>query len=558
MGALFFLQILAAIVVAYLPFAGWMSVPWTGDQKVYLSTAIEMRQQHSVLIPYLFGEPSYYKPPLQYWSTLVGMKVFGYSLWGAFLPSIAVTLLAAIALWSVASRVLPKSEGGPNPSAARAAIWFIGSIGTATFGMAAQMEIYLVAVSLVAWAFALAYLDRPPRDRLSNPWALYAAFATVGVLAWVKSPLYSVLWVVGYLILLVSRREWREFRSLHFYVAGMFGTVVGASWYLAALGLDYDRFVSDYILRETINKRGGNGGAPGELWLALLGFCLPFTLLTATGIGTLVARAHRRLLGFILAATLPAAIFFTLYPYRVTTYLFVLAPFCAILAAFVEATHEKLAAALQRVTAVALSAAVAYLVWLGLRIGMASGLSLVGVTLLGVLACAAGVRAILRPRFLPWAAIVLVAWLHAVAVTLGERDLAGLRDFVTSNPHRQVAMFDDDRNIWHEVGLVSVALKRPVARLSEVESVLDALDSGHAVVVTEEQAARLIPEVHALLDSEEDGRQVVSTPWKRLEQRRHLPVLELLRAARKLELDRTFQILTLPPPGDWIMPEGGV
>jgi 4-amino-4-deoxy-L-arabinose transferase-like glycosyltransferase len=558
MGALFFLQILAAIAVAYLPFAGWMSVPWTGDQKVYLSTAIEMQQQQSVLIPYLFGEPSYYKPPLQYWSTLVGMKVFGYSLWGAFLPSVAVTLLAAIALWSVASRVLPKSEDGPSHSAARAAIWFIGSIGTATFGMAAQMEIYLVALSLLAWAFALAYLDRTPRERLRNPWSLYAAFASVGVLAWVKSPLYSVLWVFGYLILLVSRREWREFRSLHFYVAGMFGTVVGASWYLAVLGLDYDRFVSDYIMRETISKRGGNGGTPGELWLALLGFCLPFTLLALAGMATVIDRAHRRLLGFIIAAALPASVFFTVYPYRVSTYLYVLVPVGAVLAAFLESTRGALASVLKRVTAGVLSVVVAYLVWLGLRIGVSSGIALVGITLLGVLACAAGVRAIFRPRFLPWATIALVAWLHAVAVTLGERDLAGLRDFVASNPHRQVAMFDEEANIWHEVGLISVALRRPVARLSEVESVLDALDSGHAVVVTEEQAAKLIPEVHELLDSEEDGRQVVSTPWSRLEQRRHLPVQELLRAGRKLELGRTFQILTLPPPGDWIMPEGGV
>ena len=56
------------ILPAYLPFLGKMSVPLTGDQKVYLSTALEMRESGSWLIPKLFGESSYYKPPLQYWA----------------------------------------------------------------------------------------------------------------------------------------------------------------------------------------------------------------------------------------------------------------------------------------------------------------------------------------------------------------------------------------------------------------------------------------------------------------------------------------------------------
>jgi 4-amino-4-deoxy-L-arabinose transferase-like glycosyltransferase len=558
MGALFFLQIFAAIALAYLPFAGWMSVPWTGDQKVYLSTAIEMQQQQSVLIPYLFGEPSYYKPPLQYWSTLVGMKVFGYSLWGAFLPSVAVTLVAALALWSVSARLFPKVEGRTSPFAPRAALWFIGSIGTATFGMAAQMEIYLVALSLLAWAFALAYLDRNPRERLRNPWALYAAFATAGILAWVKSPLYSVLWASGYLLVLLLRREWREVRSLHFYVAGMFGTVVGASWYLAVLGLDYDRFVADYVLRETISKGGGNGGTPGELWLALLGFCLPFTLLALAGAGAALRRANRRLLVFVLVAGMPAAVFFTLYPYRVSTYLYLLAPVAALLAAFVEEVHPRLASAVERFTAVVVSLVVAYLVWLGLRIGIATGFGLVLLMIVGVMSCAAWVRAIFRPRFSVWASIVLVAWIHAMGITLGERDIAGIREFVSANRHRQVAMFDPDRNIWHEAGLLSLALGKPIDRLRDAEEVLDALDSGHAVVVSEQQASELIPAVHELLESEDDGRQVSVVPWQRFEQRRNLPLGELLHAKRKLELGRQFQILTLPPPGDWIMPEGGV
>ena len=140
MGTIFFLQVVAAWLLAYVPFAGWMSIPWTGDQKVYLSTALEMQEQKSLLVPYLFGEPSYYKPPLQYWSTLAGFRIFGNTLWGAFLPSAIAALVAALATWSIARRLLPVREDGRASSGAhRAALWFLGCIGTATFGVAAQM-----------------------------------------------------------------------------------------------------------------------------------------------------------------------------------------------------------------------------------------------------------------------------------------------------------------------------------------------------------------------------------------------------------------------------------
>lgn len=558
MGVLYFLQIVGAVTLAYLPFAGGMSVPWTGDQKVYLSTAIEMRQQHSVLIPYLFGEPSYYKPPLQYWSTLAGWKIFGFSLWGAFIPSVLAALVAALALWSVARRVMPAAPGSVEASA-RSSLWFLGSVGTATFAMSAQMEIYLVALGFLAWAFALAYLDRLPADRLKNPWALYAAWLCAGVLGWVKSPLYSAFWGTGYLLLLVFRRDWREFRSLHFYTAVIFGALVGASWYLVVLGLDRERFISDYVLRETVSKGGGNASSAGMLWVALAGFCVPFALLTLGGISTLMTRPGRRLLGFLVASGLPAALFFSLYPYRVSTYLYVIAPLAAILAASFEAQRPKVARVVSRAGFVLMALGSGYLTWLSVRIGVASGAMLAGVVVLGVFGTALWVRAAtVRPRSGLWAAVLLVAWMHLVGVALGERDIADLRGFVAANSHRSLAMYDPSRNIWHEVGLISVALQAPVARLHRPEEALEVLMAGGAVLVSDEQASRLHSELRVLLDAGADGREVRTTAWRRLESRRKLRLSALLRAREPLELSRVYQVMTLPAPSDWILPEGGV
>ena len=106
-------------------------------------------------------------------------------------------------------------------------------------------------------------------------------------------------------------------------------------------------------------------------------------------------------------------------------------------------------------------------------------------------------------------------------------------------------MVDENHNIWHEAGLISVALGRPVERLEDAEEVLDALDSGHAVVMSEEQAERIVPAVHEMLDEDEDDRRVETRTWARFEERRNLPVGELLRAQRRLELNRGFRILTI-------------
>ncbi|NDD90879.1 hypothetical protein EBZ37_02175 [bacterium] len=420
------------------------------------------------------------------------------------------------------------------------------------------MEIYLIAVGFTAWALALSYLDRSPRDRLKNSWALYAAFFAVGVLSWVKSPLYSVLWVFGYFAFLVAKQEWREFRSPHLYVALVFGTLLGASWYLAILGIDRDRFVADYIVRETLSKQGGNGGAPWQLWLSALSFSIPFVLLTFGSLFCAKLDSGRRLWFFALAAGAPAAVFFSVYPYRVNTYLYVLVPILAILAAYFEEVRPRVAALVSRIGAVTMILVTGYFVWLGLRIDLTTGWRLGAVSLVGTICVASWMGTLFRPKLGVWAAVIFVAWLHSLGVTLGERDIAGLREFVSVNSHRQLAILDPDRNIWHEVGLLSVALGKPVARISSAQDVLDVLDAGNAVILSEDQASSILPEVRKLLDDEDDGREVLSTPWNRFPTRKSLEVRQLIRAKTRLELNRKFQILTLPPPSDWMMPEGGV
>lgn len=331
-----FFTITAAILLTYLPFSGWMSVPLTGDQKVYLSTAIEMENSGSTLIPLLFGEPSYYKPPLQYWATIAGIRQWGFSLFGALLPSVLVAWIAALSIGGIATRLFPENRG----LGTRAGLWFLACLGTATYGITAQMEIYLVAINSLCWLLALMYLDRTPVERLRNPWALYLAWIVAGVGAWAKSPLYSALWGIGFWVHLAFNREWREFKNPHHWLAFVAGSVVGASWFILVLNLDGESFVSQYFLRETLNKGGGNGGTIAELWQGLLVSSLPWATLALLGAARFLKAGSRNLTGWVIGSSLPAAVFFTVYPYRISPYLYVLVPTAALLTGWIESEGE--------------------------------------------------------------------------------------------------------------------------------------------------------------------------------------------------------------------------
>ena len=550
LGWVSFFKISAAVFLVYLPFAGWMSIPLTGDQKVYLSTALEMESSGSTLIPVLFGEPSYYKPPLQYWATIASIRQWGYSLFGALLPSVLMAWLAAVCIGSIAARLWPETK---EPHA-RAGLWFLASLGTATYGITAQMEIYLVAVNALCWSLALDYLERSSLDRLRNPWALYAAWLVAGLGAVVKSPLYSALWGVGFWIHLAVNREWREFKNPHHWLAFVFGSLVGAAWFGVVYHLDGEALVSQYFLRETAAKFGGNGGSIAELWQGLLVSCLPWAPLAVLGLIQFARKGSRALTGFVVGSALPAALFFTAYPYRISPYLYVVVPTLALLAAWAESERGAGLRWTQKLTALFIGSVVAYVAWVGMRARIfPAPMNAVTVALAAIWFWAFWV-----PRRWITAALALVFWYHMAAVSLGERDLQGLRDFAEQNPHRGLSMLDESQNIWHEVGLLSLAVQKPIERLSSVDEVIDALEDGQAVVLSREQSEAFGSEIREAITEESDGRELEVVHWKRLSTRKELPLSDLLRARRKLEFNRDFQILTLPADLNREVPEGGV
>ena len=534
------------IALAYFPFLGMMSVPLTGDQKVYLSTAMEMRQTGNWLRPMLFGETSYYKPPLQYWTTLLGWKIFGFNLWGALIPSALCVVLTAWFIGEIA-RILHGRRAFVN-----AGLWFAAALGTATYGFTAQMEIYLVLFYAAAWWAGLRFLTSTHEvtGHRNFNW-LYLAFVIAGLAALVKSPLYSVLWVVGFFTYLIISGEWDIFRDKRLYIAWVAGIIAGSSWFIAVLMVDGQRFWSDYVLREQL-KKVPNGGGPLSLWAALLYFCIPFTLLILPGLRTIWKRRRsEKIKRFIISWVWAPALFFSVYPYRIKPYLYPLLPMMTLivdLGYLMEGRSRsyRITTILSGILMLVLTGGLA--VVLG-RAELVPYWILAGFILVGCLSVVSAVKDWMRGLAL--CALAGVFFFHAASVSLGEADIAGFRRVVEERPTAEVAMLDESRNIWHEVGLLSVAIGKPISRLVNLDQIADFLQAGGLIVLTEDQLNDNERSIEAKLMGRGDLRNVEVLSWQRWRVRSKFPFKELILHGKRdlpnldADLHREFKIIYL-------------
>ena len=158
--------------------------------------------KRNVALSYSLGEHSYFKPPFEYWVTLVSWNIFGFG---------NLTLFSSILALLGTSYWIDKIQDDKDDlgRALLCGIFF----GTLTFGTTHQMEIWIVFFYMTFWGMTLQFLN-------SKKWLwLYGALAVAGISSLVKSPLYSVFSVLGlWLFLLLSRRV-DVFKRWHFYFA---------------------------------------------------------------------------------------------------------------------------------------------------------------------------------------------------------------------------------------------------------------------------------------------------------------------------------------------------
>ena len=89
-------------LVAYAPFLAYPS--WRGTEALRVQVAQEMVETGDFVVPRLWGEPIFTKPPLYYWTLATSFRLFGVGMASARLPSV---LAFALLAW-LACRMLTK------------------------------------------------------------------------------------------------------------------------------------------------------------------------------------------------------------------------------------------------------------------------------------------------------------------------------------------------------------------------------------------------------------------------------------------------------------------
>lgn len=487
-------QDIILICFTYLLGLGLWSVPITGDQKFYISVALEMRERGSWLIPYFQGEPCFIKPPLQFWLTLLSWKITGVNLFGALLPSFIAMLLVALMLPRLVLAWFPKVS---REQAQSVMLVFAALLGTATFSNVAQMEIHSVFFWIFGWWTILQTLALPVESHSCRFIGFLIAFAAAGVSGWLKSPLYSVLWVLSFFtyLLLNIRSPSVVFtlKSPRFYLALLLGVSTGLIWFLLAYRAEPALFWNQYLMQENLNKRGGNGSTPWGIWISLLYWFFPYTLLLPAFF-TKLEFWKQGLRTWIPALILPA-VFFTMHPYRVNTYLFLLCPVLSV--ALVGSVTDRQ-------------------------------------------------RRWLRP--LGYFGLSLVVVLRLASSALVHRDLGGLVQYLGKHPEfkKTIVLMEPDRTVWTEWGWFSVLLQRDslaqgarsVISVNRYPDAIEHLKQGDLVIVKVENEAPLQSELKL------QGIEIDTVMWKRLPLRRDLQFRDFF-SKKPLILKREFKLISL-------------
>jgi len=496
------------ILLIYLVGLWSVSIPLTGDQKVYLSIALEMAEKKQWLIPSLFGEPNFLKPPFQYWASMLGWQVFGLSIFGALLPSVLALLGGAFFTFEIGKKLELTS-----PSIG--ALLYVGTFGSMTYGSTAQMEIWIVFFMLAAWWAILCS-------------RLLLAYVLVGVMAWVKGPLYPALWTICY-----TCWNWRGLQTKKFWASLLVGTAIGLTWYGVAATTHREEMIKQFFYTENLGKMGTHQGSVVGLWSEFVFSLFPWFGLFILGCFQHEARDRwRKNRHFYLAYSLVPILFFTVFPYRVNSYFYFLTPVFAMMASEIQLPLSP------RLKAIGSGFYFVFFAVLGaLLFRLIQGEWVAWpLAILAVVSLGGFIFGFWRGRwsYLAVSSLLIVNMIRLIGVQIGEKDIADLRSFLASRS-TPLAYYVESRDIWHEFGLISAAIATPVQMIFEKNNLDTFLARGGAVIFQEDQQSDF-------------QKSLQCKDWKRLKRRTKFPVQQFLREGIHWgdpEMMRDYHICTL-------------
>lgn len=517
------------LLLIYVPFLGDRVVRTAGDDKVYVSQAVEMAQSGNWFLQTLGNEPNYYKGPLHYIFVRVGMGIFGDSMWATVYMNLLLVILAAIAIGAIVHRNMRDFEGWGF----WAGMAFAVNAGIYSHVFASQMEVEMACFFVIA----LYFLDRSGPGKADLKFWIIA-----GLVGWLKSPLHSVFLGTTALLFWGWQGELLpRMRKPAAWLAALAGIAICCLGYLPPFLLDRENFIATYIYRETLHKPGN--GAPWHYPIipiftySLLPWMLPAFVAYFDGISRLwrkqrairTTTGSKRVLALGLCLVIPSVLFFLWHPYRGQNYNLPIIGGLVLVIASIWATRAD---TWSRAYSFSLGLTAFFLLiipvlftfmtrrfdpmpfwwsswllpflWVG-AIFTARGFWREGVTF-----------GMARPASLSRRVIWIFVAFGALLSTLGEREMIDIRDKIYRAKKEgeaiKVTYYNLQKNIWSEWGYLNFQIPYPVSGLFSEAQLYSAIRNGELILVPGDE---WLEKMKSAVDREFPGAEWTIEPWRR-------------------------------------------
>lgn len=319
-GLLFFLRLGAVGAVDY-------------DEAVYAEVSRGMYLNGQYLDPVQGNEPFYEKPPLLYWTQVLGYHVFGVGEWGLRFFNALAGVLTVLLVYLLARRPL-------GEEVAFLAAWILGS----SLQMLVISRLALTDGLLTLWLTATVgslhrALEHVREGSGRGAGWFFAACLSAGLAMLTKGAIGFLLPAGAVFFFLLQTRRFGVLRKVSWLLPGMvllFG--VGFSWYLA-LGFTHPEgftFMRELFLQHHVGRftqpMQGHGGPVYYYLLVILGGFLPWSPLLVVALCTGEFRRHSLLQLFSWFALL-TLVFFSIAATKLPNYITPCLPACALLVA---------------------------------------------------------------------------------------------------------------------------------------------------------------------------------------------------------------------------------
>ncbi len=477
--------LIICIIASILPFLNIRVLRMAGDEKVYISTAIEMQRAGNWFVHILAGDHNYFKGPFHFILIRIGMLIFGNSLIAGLWMNLIFAIVIGLIMFIFAKRYFDENK------ALLFALACSLNVGLFSHALASQMEVELIFF----YTLTLFYLDKSiikNENNLSTKEIFYSdilVWISVGMCGWVKSPAHCVL--IGGSVLLYwlwNHSLWFRLKNKGFYLSILTGIFVCALGYLPVMILDFENFRNTYMMRENLTK-GGNNRHWSYVVEPLLHFALPWTIIILFGFLKFYKKLNTKLFRLGISISVPTILFWMYWEYKGQNYNL---PTMSALLLVGFAYFEK---EIPRICFQIVGALGVIAVILGFAILFRFmplpywwNLSWFLLSLTFLLTFSVFFLFFSETRLIAIGTVFFFLGLGTFISPLGEREMLGIKNFIQANPNVILHYDDIDTSIWNEWGLLQFSTGHEIWGIHKLDQLKPAFKPGHAIILQNKEA----------------------------------------------------------------------